>query len=103
MTIGAGSGRLCSPVSIVLMPIRFWNPWAPLIFARHTSAIPPAARRESISYLLNSVPGRQGDGDAASAGTGWRGAAAGPASASGACLEDELLSSIARATSGVGG
>ena len=57
---------------IVLMTIRFSNPCAPLIFARHTSAIPPAASRESISYLLNSVPGSQGDGGAAAAGADSR-------------------------------
>ena len=66
MNICASSGRLCRAVCIVLMTIRFSNPCAPLIFARHTSAIPPAASRESISYLLNSVPGSQGDGGAAS-------------------------------------
>ena len=59
-------------VSIVLMTMRFSNPCAPLIFARHTSAIPPAARRDSISYLLNSVPGSQGDGSAARRGRGFQ-------------------------------
>ena len=72
MNICASSGRLCRAVCIVLMTIRFSNPCAPLIFARHTSAIPPAASRESISYLLNSVPGSQGDGDGGAAVPGSR-------------------------------
>ena len=53
------------------MTMRFSNPCAPLIFARHTSAIPPAARRDPISYLLNAVPGCQGDGSAAAGGRGF--------------------------------
>src|SRR3954452_12511951 len=38
------------------MTIRFSNPSIPLIFARQTSAIPPEASSESISYVLNRAP-----------------------------------------------
>jgi hypothetical protein len=75
-----------------------------LIFARHTSAIPPAASRESISYLLNSVPGSQGDGDdgAASPGADSRWVADGAESPRRTCneadAEDEPVSSRARIT-----
>jgi len=73
-----------------------------LIFARHTSAIPPAASRESISYLLNSVPGSQGDGDAPSPGGDSRWVADGAESPRCACqeaeAEDEPMSSRARTT-----
>src|SRR6186997_336418 len=103
MNICTSSGRLCSDGSIVLMTIRFWNPCAPLIFARHTSAIPPAASRESISYLLNSVPGSQGDGgapaEAAGADSVWVAGATdsppGPGEEAGQEDEDEALSSRA--------
>src|SRR6185436_2360776 len=73
MNICTSSGRPCSAVCIVLMTMRFSKPCAPLIFARQTSAIPPAARREPISYLLNSVPGLQveGSGPLAGADSVW--------------------------------
>jgi hypothetical protein len=76
-----------------------------LIFARQTSAIPPAARRESIRYLLNSVPGSQGDGDGAPAGADPVCVAEIADSPDDAChaadAEDEPLSSRARDTTGV--
>src|SRR5262245_49583585 len=100
MNICTSSGRLCSAVSIVLMTMRFSNPCAPLIFARHTSAIPPAARRESISYLLNSVPGSQGDGSGGRL-AGESTCVAGADSPRGACREDEPPSCCARNTTGV--
>ena len=77
-----------------------------MIFARHTSAIPPAARRDPISYLLNAVPGCQGDGSATAAGADSRRVADGADALSGACQgaasEDAPLFAIERATAGMG-
>ncbi len=47
--IFTSSGRWLRCVCIVLMTIRFSKPSIPLMRARQTSAIPPAASRESIS------------------------------------------------------
>jgi hypothetical protein len=72
-----------------------------LIFARQTSAIPPAANRESISYLLKAVPGSQGEGCGAPPGMDSVWVADTAESARGACHEDdgnEPLSSRARTT-----
>src|SRR5580693_6068051 len=56
MNISTRSGRPASWGSIVLITIRFSKPRTPFSFARHTSAIPPVASFESISYLLKCVP-----------------------------------------------
>src|SRR4029079_3233154 len=92
-------------VSACLLKVFLWTiasskPCAPLIFARHTSAMPPAARRDSISYLLNSFPGTQGDGVVASPATASRRTA--PDSPGCTTLDGILLSSLARSTCGMG-
>ena len=61
MNISTRSGRPASCGSIVLMTIRFSNPRTPFSLARQTSAMPPVASFESISYLLKCVPACQSD------------------------------------------
>ncbi len=61
MNISTRSGRPASCGSIVLMTIRFSKPRTPLSLARQTSAIPPVASFESISYRLKCVPACQSE------------------------------------------